>query len=263
VAGGEAVTTAVEIITALRVHYAAPAWAFVEQVGDATGYGASRHIDALAMGLWPSRGLEIHGIEVKISRNDWKRELLKPDKAEPIAERCDRFYVATPAGLVDPFELPPAWGLLEVRKDGKVHTVKAADKREPKPLDYPFLAAIMRRVALVPSPTAQMQDDLRQAAREEARKDVDERIKHAVELALMPLESLRRQVAEFEAETGIQLAARGWRWPTGAEFGRAVLYVANGGHERVVRDLESIERTTARITEAIAAARADLDPVTV
>ena len=144
------------VIAALRRHYPEQAWALIEQVGNGTGWAANRHADAVVMGLWPSRGLEIHGIEVKVSRQDWKRELEKPDKAEPIAERCDRWFIAAPKGLIDLWSLPPAWGLLEIEGEGdktRVLTSKPADKLTPKPLDRMFVAAILRRVAVLPSPT--------------------------------------------------------------------------------------------------------------
>ena len=36
--------------------------------------GGGRYADAIAMNLWPSRGLAVHGFEIKISRGDWQRE---------------------------------------------------------------------------------------------------------------------------------------------------------------------------------------------
>jgi len=257
--------SAADIIAALRVaHYAAPAWALIEQVGNGTGYRADRHIDALAMGLWPSRGLEIHGIEIKISRSDWKRELLKPDKAEPIAERCHRFFVAAPAGLLDPTELPPAWGLLEVGKDGKVRTPKAADRLEPKPLDYLFLAAILRRVAEMPSPSAQMQLDAQRVARDEAETRLEERVGSKVAPLRMELDALRKRVTDFEAASGIAIVAPDgvgrWDWPTGEQIGQAVEYIAKGGLANVLRELGVIERSTAQITRYVAEVRDQLRP---
>jgi hypothetical protein len=46
------------------------------------------------MSLWPSRGIELHGIEIKVSRNDWLKELGDPAKADEIARFCDRWWVA-------------------------------------------------------------------------------------------------------------------------------------------------------------------------
>src|SRR5438876_1169784 len=69
--------------------------------------------DALAMSLWPSRGLELHGFEIKASRADWRTELRNPETADEIATRCDRWWiVAGSADIVTDGELPPTWGLL-------------------------------------------------------------------------------------------------------------------------------------------------------
>jgi hypothetical protein len=43
-------------------------YALLDEVRDEAGFGASRAIDVLAIGLWPSRGNEVHGIEVKSGR---------------------------------------------------------------------------------------------------------------------------------------------------------------------------------------------------
>jgi hypothetical protein len=40
------------------------------EVRNATGFDANRSIDAVTMTLWPSLGLELAGMEIKISRSD-------------------------------------------------------------------------------------------------------------------------------------------------------------------------------------------------
>jgi hypothetical protein len=61
--------------------YARPAWALFGNVRNTTGSGSrqERYADGIAVSLWPSRGLEIHGIEIKVDRQDWKRELADPE----------------------------------------------------------------------------------------------------------------------------------------------------------------------------------------
>lgn len=89
-----------------------PEWAYLEEVRNAPGFDATRSLDALAVHLWPSRGHEIHGYEIKCSRSDWLRELKDPHKAEAFAGWCDRFWIVAAPGIVRD-ELPIAWGLLE------------------------------------------------------------------------------------------------------------------------------------------------------
>lgn len=50
-----------------------PEWAIMWEVGEGTGAASGRYADAVMMSLWPSRGLELHGVEIKVSKSDWKR----------------------------------------------------------------------------------------------------------------------------------------------------------------------------------------------
>src|SRR4051812_49014156 len=100
---------------ALQKRHAPPEWAYFEEMRNGTGYArGARTADALAFSLWPSRGLELHGIEVKVHRSDWLREKGDPDKAEEIGKFCERWWLATTEGVVaDVGEIPSAWGWLE------------------------------------------------------------------------------------------------------------------------------------------------------
>lgn len=132
---------------ALRKRFAAPAWAYFEEVRNGTGFArkTTRTADALAMSLYPSRGLELHGVEVKVSRSDWQRELDDPEKAEEIGKYCDRWWLATGQKVVrDISEIPAAWGWLEVDAKGALKTRKEAPIRLAEPLDRLMLAAILR-----------------------------------------------------------------------------------------------------------------------
>lgn len=93
-------------------------WAFMPHVRNAAGFDASRTLDALALHLWPSRGLVLHGYEVKVSRSDWLREVKDPAKAEAFCRLVEFFWIVAPAGVVKKGELPPTWGLIEVNGTG-------------------------------------------------------------------------------------------------------------------------------------------------
>jgi hypothetical protein len=99
-----------------KTRYAPEACALLPQVANTTGSGASRTADAIAMQLWPSRGMTIEGIEIKVDRRDWLRELEQPEKADVIYKYCDKWYVCAPAGIVDlkKDNFPKTWGLLEI-----------------------------------------------------------------------------------------------------------------------------------------------------
>ena len=144
----------------LKAGYDLRQWVIFSQVRDATGRaGAGRTADAIAMNTWPSRGLEVHGFEIKLYRGDWLRELKKPEKAESIFAFCDRWWLVVPEHegveidtgsrtlkadpIVKPDELPPTWGLVYVSEKGN-HVGVQAPKLEPRPLTREFVASILR-----------------------------------------------------------------------------------------------------------------------
>src|ERR1035437_8757229 len=81
------------LFEALQVRYKSDAYALFPQVRETTGSACTRTADAIAFGLWPSRGMEVEGFEIKISRGDWLRELKSPSKAEGIFQFCDRWWI--------------------------------------------------------------------------------------------------------------------------------------------------------------------------
>jgi hypothetical protein len=135
--------TAAHIRRGLRKHFPDGRCGIVFECAQGTGHKANRHIDALAMDLWPSHGLVIHAIEIKVDRADWRRELADPAKAEELARFADKFWVAAPPGIVPVTELPHAWGLLEGGAEG-MRVTKLAEKTPAVAVDRNLLAAVFR-----------------------------------------------------------------------------------------------------------------------
>jgi hypothetical protein len=138
--------TEAKVVARLRELFPAPEFALVASVRSAAGYDARGTMDAFAINTWPSRGLVRHGFEVKVSRNDWLKELKKPAKAELFARLCHHWWIVVPdADIVKiDTELPPTWGLIDVSRPRKP-IVKAAPTLEPGDLPMGFVAALMRR----------------------------------------------------------------------------------------------------------------------
>lgn len=146
------------IKAALRMQYAAPQYATIEEVRNATGrtgmrkYGriadGSRYADMLAVGLWPSMGLEILGFEVKTTRADWLKEISDDKKAVAVQQYCDRWYLVVPdknhEKTVRSGELPQTWGMLTVDDLGRVREIVPAPKLDALPVTRTFLASMMR-----------------------------------------------------------------------------------------------------------------------
>lgn len=193
------------VYAALRKRYAPPAWRLLEEVRNAAGFSASRTADAIAMSLWPSRGLEVHGFEVKASRNDWIRERDAPEKAEAVSKYCDRWWLVVEAeAIVKDGELPPTWGLLALRGKALV-TVREAEKREATPISRHFLAAMLKRASaqidsMVP------RDELNAVVAERVAAELErERVRWARDHNVERMAELERLVADLEKAVGIRV----------------------------------------------------------
>lgn len=173
-----------EIKAALAEKYKAPEYALLFEVGNGTGGNKSRSADAVAMSLWPSRGLHLIGFEIKASRSDWLNELREPAKADAIGKYCDFWYlVVGDKKIVQDGELPLGWGLIAPRGEG-LAVVKEAIKIECLPMNRSFLAGLMRRNA----------EQDRSAIDEEIRRAVKKQIDELVEL------KVNRQIGDLKRE---------------------------------------------------------------
>ncbi|MDB5606683.1 MAG: hypothetical protein JWP25_3583 [Bradyrhizobium sp.] len=122
-------------------------YAVLFEVRNGTAWRANRSVDAVVMGLWPSLGMELWGMEIKTARGDWQRELANPSKASEVFNHFDRWFLVAPEGVAKADEVPTPWGWY-IPKDGRLLKVRDAAKNpERKPVDNHFLAALMRRVA--------------------------------------------------------------------------------------------------------------------
>lgn len=143
-----------EVRAALRAHYGREA-VLVSEVGDSVGFDCKRHLDAVAIGCWPSRGLYLHGIEIKVSRSDARRELKDPSKADAVARFCDAFFLAAPEDMLRGDELPETWGLYEIKENGKVKLAKPAAKLKAAPIERSFIFALARVMVQQASPESE------------------------------------------------------------------------------------------------------------
>lgn len=192
------------MIDLIRKRHPHPSWVVIEEVGNATGTAHSRYADAVAIGIWPSHGYAIHGFECKASREDLKKELLDPTKADAIGKYCDYWWlVLADKKLMDGFAIPEAWGVLY--KSGTVLKVgKKAPKREATPISRGFLAAAIRRVtgAWVPK---HEHEEYKANAKELARKEIESERKYNRDDTEHELEELRRAVRTFEEVSGVKI----------------------------------------------------------
>lgn len=243
----------------LAEKFAPPAFAFFPQVRNATGYSrVTRTADAVAMGLWPSRGLLLHGFEIKVTRADWLRELKQPEKADEIASRCDLWWIVVPDDtIVQPLELPAPWGLIAPR-GGKLCEKKSATALNAKPVDRGFLAALMRAV-FQGAPDRHLIDAEVQsrvaAERERIEASVQSNHQWLINSERDQRESAERRLAglendlrDFQIASGIDV--RSFRG-NGKKFGEALRLMTNETDLLFLNDLKRLSDTAKQIHNSI------------
>ncbi|MHB1942265.1 MAG: hypothetical protein ACYCP0_04300 [Acidiferrobacteraceae bacterium] len=250
-----------EIKALLRARYSAPEWALLFEVGNATGVQQRRWADAVAMSLWPSRGLAIHGFEIKVSRRDWVKELKSPEKSAPVQEYCDHWWIVAPEGVLREGELPPTWGLLTATRDQLAIATPAATL-PAQPVDRSFLAALLRRASeadesLVQAAVELQREKVQQQCQQIAASEIENRTHRFTEI--------RKQLQEIQERTGIDLLRGG---TPSDEVAEAIRWALNGrmfpryiGLSTVRKDLENaLEKVNTALDAFLSQGKTVLQP---
>jgi hypothetical protein len=240
--------TADDLWELLKTRYSGDEWVIVSEVRNRAGYDANRTVDAVAMNMWPSRGLRLHGFEIKTSRSDWLRELKEPAKADAFNHLVDFWWlVVSDPAIVREGELPDSWGLLVPRGPG-LGVETQATKHEGVDVTRGFLAAMLRRSARELTPDAQIATARREGrvAGMEERKRMDQGL---LDQAFSERDEYRDRLVEFEAVIG--QTTRGWVAPAGLPESLAI--VLAGRVERHRRSLEMAAEQLERVVHDIRA----------
>ncbi len=219
--------TAASIKAALRIKYAAPQYAILEEVRNATGRVRSRrgkgadarprYADMIAMALWPSLGLEIIGFEVKTTRADWLKEISDEKKAVAVQQFCDRWMLVVPhknhEKTVRSGELPETWGMLTVDDQGMVREVVAAPKLEAQPITRAFLASLMRNACTSNPDYLEVQSrmiEARMAAMSapRSRGSIKTARRQTMNTQAAEIKRLRKVIADMEMAHGVHQDGR-------------------------------------------------------
>jgi len=161
-------------LSALQKCFPSPEYAVMFEVPDCTGFAGSRRMDVVVMGLWPSRGLELQGIEVKRYRSDWLRERKNPEKQELHARFMDTMWLlTTEPGVAELDEVPEQWGWMHFNGQ-KLVTKKKAPTRSPEPPSRGFLAALLKAFM---TPNEQVVAKLVESRTKERSEQMDNTIK--------------------------------------------------------------------------------------
>ncbi len=242
-----------DIRAAMRKTFAAPEWALLEEVPAGTGATRNnRSADAIIMGLWPSRGLHLHGVEIKTSRSDWKREAKDPEKAERIACYCDFWWVHVAPGVIaDLAEVPITWGVREWNgRNWK--TIRDAAKTEAVPIDRTFLASLMRRTS--ESANRDIEDEVRkrlveaEKTLERERAEIPAKIARGIEDRLRYNTEALKALEAFKEVTGITMERMASEHEA-RQIGNLVNLIRHAGIDEVYGGIEYIVRNVATAAE--------------
>lgn len=224
-------------LAALEERYPATAYAVLPEVANATGHAASRTADALVVGFWPSRGMEIEGFEVKSARGDWLRELKDPSKAEVFFRYCAKWWmVETTPDIIKPDELPPKWGLLRLT-NGKLKTLVKASPLEPETPKRMFWTSLIRSTVRRYGEKGKIDEAYRHGLADGEKDSKNRLTENEREIT-----QLEHKIAELQRAlslvTGIMYAG-----PEDAEkYERMARFLLGGGYQRVVNNLTSAQQ---------------------
>jgi len=240
--------TSGEIGDRLAIKYRGEQWSIFFEVRNATGYGIQeRYADAIAMGMYPSKGLKVHGFEFKSSRTDLVRELESVAKSAAIQKYCDYWWlVLGREDLIKAGELPSTWGLMVPYRDG-LRTIMVAPELKPCALDRRFVASILRcsKRAILASGSATREKNAWNKGWSEGLASKKSDRDYELQSKERELQQLKKSVKTFQEASGIDIARE---WDLG-EIGAATRLIVNSGVDNVNRDLEAYLRGVRRSLE--------------
>lgn len=202
-----------------------PRFVMAVQVHNGAGFRYSRKIDAIVLDTWPSKGITLHGLEMKISKSDFRRELKNPQKHREFEPYLDRFSIVAAPGVVSLDVLPAKWGAYVLKDDGTLHTLRAPLPLhdDPKPhVSRGIFAAFCR--ALV---TRSLSDEAIKAAYDRGLALGKERAEGTINGFKKQAEEAQEAIDEFEEKSGV-----GVRSYNAGQIGEAVKVVMGGGLKR-------------------------------
>jgi len=211
------------------------------QVNNGAGFAFGRTLDAIVLDTWPSKGLTLHGLEVKCSKGDLRRELQNPAKAEGFLPYLDNFSIVAPSNVIDRDLIPKRWGIYVPDNEGSLRTVRSPlylhdDGRDREHVDRSLMAAFAR---------ALVQRSLSKEARDEEYECGYRAGQQSNAAEIREAEMLRQRQADFEAASGVRLGD----WSGPQMIGEAVEFVLHGGLQRQVAYVGDMRKLGQKLME--------------
>ncbi len=175
------------------------------QVNNGAGFSFGRTLDAIVFDTWPSKGLTLHGLEVKVSRADLRRELQDPDKAAAFTEHLDIFSIVAPKDVVDRDIIPRRWGIYMPDGKGGLRAARKPlylhdDARDRRRVDRDIMAAFSR--ALV---QRSLSREAEQLAYDRGHKAAERIAAFEIDRTKNDAARCRERIAEFEQASGVSI----------------------------------------------------------
>lgn len=205
-----------------------PRYIVAIQVNNGAGYNYRRTLDAIVFDTWPSSGLTLHGLEIKTTKADLRRELQDTKKYADFAPHLDYFSIVAPKGIVDLRLLPPKWGLFQPTDDGKLRARRkplSIHTENHKTISRSMLAAFVR--ALV---SRSLSQEVTAAAFERGMESGESLGKMEIKSLSGKVNLLEQAIREFEEKSGVRFHT----WSAG-KVGEAVDIVLAGGIEQRIK----------------------------
>lgn len=225
----------------IRKRHDGPAWVVVTELANSTGGNVSRHADAAALGIWPSRGYELHGYECKLSRGDVQKELKDPRKADAVGRYCDFWWlVIDDLKIIDGLLIPESWGIL-VPKNKVLRVHRKAPKLKPKEWPRGFVAALIRNVTSNWVPRSEHQE-LKELTHQKVLAQLERDRKWKSDEGSLHAKQLQAKIAAFEEASGVEIE----NWQPG-RIGEAVKLVLDArsqlGKDAIAQHIAQIDRS--------------------
>lgn len=139
------------------------------------GNGKSR-CDLWTIHPWMSKKYKTVAYELKVSRSDFKNDSYEKQKL--VLKHSQQFYYVTPAGLIEPHELPDWAGLIEWHGDNTFKTVIRSVTRPEIEASMSLIVNALRYSTRVRRDTSLMRAELNIA------KNEVKRLKHRVKMLI-------------------------------------------------------------------------------
>lgn len=139
-------TTSPELMALIRQRHHESSIMIPElRLGCGAGNGSERRIDMWALDANPAKSCTATAYEIKVSRSDFRRDLVDPLKQRGARLISDQFFYVAPRGLIRRDEVPDWTGLLEPSEYGYLHQVVQAPIRSKDSPSWPLVVSLLRR----------------------------------------------------------------------------------------------------------------------